>query len=43
VKSQTHVNKKQAQSEQATDAVHLSPEAMAHLKGADADGDGDGH
>jgi len=30
-------------SETPTDTVHLSPAAVAHLKGADADGDGDGH
>lgn len=30
-------------SQNPTDTVQLSPAALAHLKGADADGDGDGH
>ena len=36
-------NQKPKPSENPTDTVHLSPAALAHLKGADADGDGDGH
>ncbi len=41
VQGQAHVNKQHASSGRAEDSVHLSPAAMAHLKGADADGDGD--
>ena len=36
-------NQKPKASQTPTDTVHLSPAALAHLKGADADGDGDGH
>jgi len=43
IQSQAPSGKSQASSEQSADTVHLSPTAMAHLKGADADGDGDGH
>ena len=43
VQSQAPSSKTQASSQQSADTVHLSPAAMAHLKGADADGDGDGH
>jgi hypothetical protein len=43
VQGQTHTNKQQASSGQPEDSVQLSPAAMAHLKGADSDGDGDGH
>ena len=35
--------KKANSSETPTDTVQLSPQALAHLKGADADGDGDRH
>jgi hypothetical protein len=42
VQGQAPVSKKAASSEQPTDTVHLSPAAVAHLKRADADGDGDG-
>jgi hypothetical protein len=36
-------NQKSKAAETPTDTVQLSPAALAHLKGADADGDGDGH
>jgi len=42
VQGQAPVSKKAASSEQPTDTVHLSPAAVARLKGKDADGDGDG-
>jgi hypothetical protein len=35
--------KKPSSSETPTDTVHLSSAALAHLNGADTDGDGDGH
>lgn len=46
--SQTVQNQKAATtssgaSEPATDTVHLSPAAQAHLQGGDADHDGDSH
>jgi len=34
---------KASSTQEPTDTVQLSPQALAHLKGADADGDGDGH
>ena len=37
------VPKKPTPTQSPTDSVQLSPAALAHLKGADADGDGDGH
>ena len=36
-------HKKANSSENPTDTVQLSPQALAHLKGADGDGDGDRH
>lgn len=36
-------SKGQSSSQQPSDTVKLSPAAMAHLNGADTDGDGDGH
>jgi hypothetical protein len=41
--SQAATGKSKATLEQPADTVQLSPAATAHLKGADADGDGDGH
>jgi hypothetical protein len=38
---QTPASKTKAPSQQPADTVKLSPAAKAHLKGADADGDGD--
>ena len=43
VQNQGTPNKKPGTSQTPTDTVALSPAALAHLKGADADGDGDGH
>ena len=43
VQNQAPANQKSKKAETPTDTVHLSPAALAHLKGADADGDGDGH
>lgn len=43
VQNQGAPSQKPKAAETPTDTVQLSPAALAHLKGADADGDGDGH
>lgn len=40
--NQTSSKPKSSSTHEPADTVQLSPQALAHLKGADADGDGDG-
>ena len=43
VQNQGSSNKKSESQDPATDTVHLSPAALAHLQGGDQDHDGDSH